>query len=443
MKSCAEFEELISEFLDGTLAKDEQIALMKHMSGCPDCQKYFDDLVAMHESMEDMEEAPVPEDFSRRVMSAVRETKQDAPHKTVRAPWVRWAALAACCAVAAGGLWFFQSGKSAPASLQAAVTSGSLYVARDAVPPENGGEGIDALADWKEEPEVADAFVEADGGAGIEEPAAPAAAQLAPKEDKMAGGQAQEYSRNDTAAVSPAADASLITAEAAQEYAFQHAGLTGGDVTVTKAQLDWEDGRQVYDVEFFSPGAAYGSAERTEYDYEIDAATGAVVKFDHEAVNQDVIPAPDAVPGQIPAEEAKAIALGEVPGAAAAHITKAELDYDDGAAVYEIEIVYEGVEYDFEISASSGKIVKQDREALDKTPAANGNSSRLTLEEAKTIALGEVSGAAAEHVTKAELDYDDGAAVYEIEIVYGGMEYDLEIDAATGVVWEFDADPVD
>lgn len=518
MKSCEEFEELISEFLDGSLAKDEQIALMKHMSGCPACQKYFDDLVAMHEAMEELEEAQAPEDFSSRVMSAVRETKQDVPRKTAF-PWKRWVALAACCVIAVGGIWAFQSRKNPPPSLQAAVTASSTYMARDAAVSESNEEGIDALADMPEEPEVPESGMEI---ASDNAKSAPAPALASPKRDNA--NALPEESKDGLTAVSPAMSSALITKEEAQTCALEHAGLSASEVTVTKTQLDWEDGRQVYDIEFYSPAAEYDSADRTEYDYEIDAATGSVVKYDQEAMNKSLAPVNNGS-AAITEEAAKTIALGEVPGAAAEHITRSKLDYDDGAAVYEIEIVYGGTEYDFKIDAASGKTVKQDREAVDQTsspaandgsglmtaeaaaaialgevpdagtehvtkskldhngggavyeieiiyggteydfeidaasgkiikqdreavnkvssPAARSSSTLITMEEAKTIALGEVSGAAAEHITKSELDHDDGAAVYEIEIIYGGIEYDVEIDAATGEVIGFGADPVD
>ena len=45
MKTCAEYEESISAYLDGELSGDGQEELMEHMASCPVCQRYFDDLV--------------------------------------------------------------------------------------------------------------------------------------------------------------------------------------------------------------------------------------------------------------------------------------------------------------------------------------------------------------------------------------------------------------
>lgn len=56
-------------------------------------------------------------------------------------------------------------------------------------------------------------------------------------------------------------------------------------------------------------------------------------------------------------EEARDIALARVEGATASNIS-IELDRDDGWYVYEGEIFYNGMEYEFEIDADSGNILK-------------------------------------------------------------------------------------
>ena len=62
---------------------------------------------------------------------------------------------------------------------------------------------------------------------------------------------------------------STISSERAKEIAL--AEVPGG-TTVVKCQLDWDDGRQVYELELRNG--------RTEYDFEIDAQTGDIVSRD-------------------------------------------------------------------------------------------------------------------------------------------------------------------
>lgn len=63
-----------------------------------------------------------------------------------------------------------------------------------------------------------------------------------------------------------------ITLEEAKSIALKHAGYTASQVTFTKAKLDYDDGAYYYDIEF-----RVGSKE---YEYEINAKTGAIVEYD-------------------------------------------------------------------------------------------------------------------------------------------------------------------
>ena len=164
-----------------------------------------------------------------------------------------------------------------------------------------------------------------------------------------------------------------------------------------------------------------------------------------------------AFAGTISESEAKEIALRQVPGAENADVTKCKQDFDDGRKEYDVEIIFEGYEYDFEISADNGRILDRSKEIADGS-GVNGNAantagtnvttpvvtpSGISLEQAKSIALGQVSGATSAHIVKAYSDRDDGRLEYDVEIHYNGYEYEFEIDGTTGSILSRDTDAID
>ena len=96
-----------------------------------------------------------------------------------------------------------------------------------------------------------------------------------------------------------------------------------------------------------------------------------------------------------------------------------------------------GMEYDYEIDAKDGTVVKYDQDAEYYQPQQTG--TQITEQAAKQIVLDRVSGAS-ERDLRIHLDQDDGRPVYEGELIYGGMEYEFEIDAHTGTVLEWSAE---
>ena len=152
-----------------------------------------------------------------------------------------------------------------------------------------------------------------------------------------------------------------IGIEKAKEIAMSHAGVSSGSVSFVKAKIDTEDGVKVYDIEFYSGNV--------EYDYEINAATGAIVSFDQDIENYE-IPTQPAAPTQaqtasvISVDKAKQIALSHA-GVSGASFKKVKLDTDDGVRVYEIEFKVGNVEYDYDIDASSGAIISSSSEIDD------------------------------------------------------------------------------
>lgn len=80
--------------------------------------------------------------------------------------------------------------------------------------------------------------------------------------------------------------------------------------------------------------------------------TAMTMMTEAEEVNADVA---------VSREEAIDIALAKVSGATENDI-RIELDHDDGRYKYEGDIIYERVEYDFEIDANSGDILEWSEE---------------------------------------------------------------------------------
>lgn len=167
-----------------------------------------------------------------------------------------------------------------------------------------------------------------------------------------------------TPETTPTETETAITAERAKEIALQHASLTSADVTFIHTKLDVDDGVQVYDVEFYQGN--------TEYDYEINAATGSIISYDHDAENHK--PAkPQTSESQngnstpyIGVDKAKSIAVTHA-GLSLSNVAfvKAKLENDDGRSAYEIEFYADGIEYEYSIDAASGKILEYDSEYED------------------------------------------------------------------------------
>ena len=131
---------------------------------------------------------------------------------------------------------------------------------------------------------------------------------------------------------------------------------------------------------------------------------------------------------------------------------KSELDYDDGRLLYDIEFYTADLkELNYEIDAVTGTIIQWDFDLKNYVPAVSpdtGNNTKpasgLSMEDAKAKALSMAGlGSADVRWKKAKLDRDDGRQVYELEFYYGNLEYEVELDAATGTVLDFDVDEDD
>ena len=121
-------------------------------------------------------------------------------------------------------------------------------------------------------------------------------------------------------------------------------------------------------------------------------------------------------------------------------VTEIELHKDDGRYHFDIDLKDEKYEYDLEVDAYTGEIIKFEKEAEKNRKQVNKqkvkSSKLLTKDEAIAIAKKRAAG----NVKEIEMDEDDGRKVYEIEMRDGEFKYEIKLDAKTGEILEFEKD---
>ena len=244
-----------------------------------------------------------------------------------------------------------------------------------------------------------------------------------------------------------ASDGAYIGTEAAQAAAYAHAGVTAASVRELDTEFDYEDGRMVYEVEFKS-GA-------TEYEYDIDATNGTVVKYKTER-DDDYRPATSGTTSgtssgtssgttsgstsktPIGAASAKSIALKHA-GVSESSVLGMQVkeDWDDGSLEYKVEFWYNSTEYEYEINAYTGTILKyeQDRDDDHHGSSSTAASPSIDADAAKSAAA-KHAGVSVSDMWDLDIDYegDSRTPYYEVEFKCSGMEYEYKISAADGSV---------
>lgn len=246
-------------------------------------------------------------------------------------------------------------------------------------------------------------------------------------------------------------DSSSIGAEKAELFAFADAEIDPAEVKTARTEFDFEQGRFVYEVEFFFDGV--------EYDYQILASDGTVVKKSLEFYYTDRIK--EMAEQAISFEDAKMIAFEDA-GVLEEEVTLTaeKSDYEDGFPVHELKFFKDNIKYEYEIYAGTGDIHSKSYEidvnaavSVDTSAAVPGktgndlsaapkkSSGYIGEDAAKDIALNHAKLSESDVIfAKAKLDRDDGRYVYEIKFYAGNLEYEYDIDAKSGDVLEFDID---
>lgn len=151
-------------------------------------------------------------------------------------------------------------------------------------------------------------------------------------------------------------------------------------------------------------------------------------------------------------DKALAIAVAEFGKENSAEMLYSEVDpeLDESPAHYEVEITSRsGEEIEYKIDAYTGAVLEIKREMADdeepegqpSKPEQPGAAQNIGYAKAKSIALSH-AGVDADTVydMNVKLDVENGVVIYEVEFKSGNMEYDYEIDAASGIILKYEAE---
>ena len=154
--------------------------------------------------------------------------------------------------------------------------------------------------------------------------------------------------------------------------------------------------------------------------------------------------------------DAARTAAEEYAGTTALDSVTAEVDseLDESLAHYEVELHTAWGEFEYLVDAYTGKVISGQKDLLttastpnvttkpsDQKPDPSGTAQDIGYAKAKSIALNHAGVSENEaYDMDIELDNEDGILVYEVEFKSGNMEYDYEINAASGAILKHEAE---
>ena len=172
----------------------------------------------------------------------------------------------------------------------------------------------------------------------------------------------------------------------AKQIALSNAGLSAKSVRDLEVELDYDYGKMIYEVSF--------ETTSTEYEYDIDAITGKIINKEVEGDD-------------------------DYRGKSTTNKTSSSTSYKKASNK----------------SSSSTSYKKASNKSSSSTKnKSNSSASYIGLSRAKQIALSNAGASSGARELEAELDYENGRAVYEVSFKYKGYEYDYDIDATRGTI---------
>lgn len=219
---------------------------------------------------------------------------------------------------------------------------------------------------------------------------------------------------------------SYISGDTALQKALAHAGVSASQAV--DVDVEFDDGH--YDVDF-----RVGS---TEYDYEINAKTGAVIRYEKDVDDDHYSSSSSSSSSYISKDEAKQKAFSHA-GVSASQVSGVKVDWDDGH--YDVEFHVGATEYDYEINAKTGDVIKyeKDTEDDDDDHYSTSTSSYIGRDAAMQKALSH-AGLSESDVYELEVELDEEDGIYEVSFETKSYEYEYEVQATTGKILKAEKD---
>ena len=255
-------------------------------------------------------------------------------------------------------------------------------------------------------------------------------------------------SNNDSQVESHAPVKEYITMESAMYLSASSQKINSGEVTFTSVALN-EGDESKYEVEFVHDGYVYN--------VDVNAETGEI----NGEQREELAPAEESnVAANNIGREAAIKAAFEKAGFPELTANDVErllvkLDREDGRVEYEIDFIFNGMEYEVDILASDGSILDFEKEPADEDDYRddddddNDDDVKVDVNSGDYISKDEAVALALAHAQlsaddikglRVKLERDDGKVQYEIEFYSASTEYDYDIDATSGAILNFDRD---
>lgn len=149
--------------------------------------------------------------------------------------------------------------------------------------------------------------------------------------------------------------------------------------------------------------------------------------------------------------DAARTAAEEYAGTTALDSVTAEVDpeLDESPAHYEVELQTAWGEFEYLVDAYTGKVLSGQKDLPATAPVGDETAKSSAPSDGADIGHAKAKSIALNHAgvsenkaydMEIELDDEDGTLVYEVEFKYGNMEYDYEIDAASGAILKHEAE---